>query len=630
MKIEKISAIRFVGAAGAAIALVGLASCGSGGSNSGVPSGTTGGTTNGTTGGTTTGTTAGSTTGGCDNGQQLAAARASLNAGIRADALSNAGAATSALSTADTSFAQLLAAGCTTKDASAGLAITEARFAGDQLQALFGTTLQAPSSRSLGEPLQATFASGLSIWKIPSQFRNGTPLLPGPLDILQALHPPLSGRAVPSIPAGAQALANLSSINARLLAAQNALSLPLSDPNYVFTIADATQPNNTTATVKLGHAEFQALAAEIDLSRALANLGSAYNLNAGNYNFFAPATFNFSAPITPAQYFPASPFGLLNANGASSTKIGLQQFMASATDATSAINSVQQRGSSPGFLLGSVSSATLSSLSSTVLTDQNFLSGPSTTTLISGTGQSYNVMVNLPAFLNSPPADLKSLLPTLVPVGPSGSGNLLTRTFPDLTFGGLFPGGIPAAVFNPATQLLVSPTDSIAGVENATLSLGFGQATGGGGTTGGTTTGGSTTTTTGGSTTTTTTGGTTTGGSTTGTPGSGLQFSATRVPGDGVGSATAPFNSVSFSVTITGPAPAKVVATATNSNNTPPTMASLPLTSADGGVTWTGTIPNFPNLIADNGAVTTTVTSYDASGNVLATANSSFASSRKR
>jgi len=58
---------------------------------------------------------------------------------------------------------------------------------------------------------------------------------------------------------------------------------------------------------------------------------------------------------------------------------------------------------------------------------------------------SYSVQVALGAWFNNPPADLKYFAPQFVVVGDPGFEycELQPGSFRDLTFGGLFPGGLP-------------------------------------------------------------------------------------------------------------------------------------------------------------------------------------------
>ena len=119
--------------------------------------------------------------------------------------------------------------------------------------------------------------------------------------------------------------------------------------------------------------------------------------------------------------------------------------IAIADSGTAALESVKTR-SNAGFLLNPgtlVTTGQLSVAEAQITAYKAYLTGVQTVP-VTLNGKTINTKVDLAAFLDHPPTDLRALLPTL-PVSKNSSGTIILTMngFPDLTFGGLFPDGLP-------------------------------------------------------------------------------------------------------------------------------------------------------------------------------------------
>ena len=245
----------------------------------------------------------------------------------------------------------------------------------------------------------------------------------------------------------AQVQTALAALDTQLVSVEQALAVPAADPNYTYTLADPNQPTNPAATVKIGSAEIQILVAVVAAVRSLTNVGLSYNADPGSFDFNAqvPASVFAQSSISPAQYVTTGTFLTLMPDGAARLTNVKNELNVVANSGIAAIEAVKNRNNA-GFLINPgtvVSTAQLNTAESQIQAAQAYLAGPQNVTLRVN-HQSVTVPVNISAFLNNPPADLKALLPTL-PVQTDSNGNaFLTDTgFPDPTFAGIFPNGIP-------------------------------------------------------------------------------------------------------------------------------------------------------------------------------------------
>ncbi len=385
----------------------------------------------------------------------LAPAIAGLNSivrGSQAVTVSN-------LTTLAGQFDQARQADPTNKDAQLGFAVSTAAIASAQAAALGGgTSLPAIRVASVGNSSSALspgirtaqFSQALVLWRLP-QFLSGGGAAPWPraADFLPtgALEARLQPRSVSVTPIQVQT--ELTALDASLVKVEAALKVVESDPNYSYTLADPAKPTDTTASVKIGVAEIQILSAVVSTVRSLANAGLAYNADPGTFDFSMPVPSGVfgGATVSPAQYLPAAPFLTLATDGGSRMGNVKSELSATAVSGIAAIESVKTR-SNAGFLLDPgtlVTSNQLSQVEVQITSYQTFLTSVQTIPVGTHAG-TINMKVNLAAFLDHPPTDLRALLPTLaVSNDNSGTTNLTMNGFPDPTFGGIFPDGLPAS-----------------------------------------------------------------------------------------------------------------------------------------------------------------------------------------
>lgn len=384
----------------------------------------------------------------------LAPAIAGLNSivrGSQAVTVSN-------LTTIAGQFDQARQADPTNKDAQLGFAVSTAAIASAQAAALGGgasiPAIRAASANNSGSTLApamrtAQLSQALVLWRLPQFLSGGSAASwPRAADFLPTgtLQAHLQPRSVSVTPIQVQT--ELTALDASLVKVEAALKVVESDPNYSYTLADPAKPKDTSASVKIGVAEIQILSAVISAVRSLANAGLAYNADPGTFDFSTPvpsSVFGGTA-VSPAQYLPAAPFLTLAADGGSRMGNVKSELAATALSGIAAIESVKTR-SNAGFLLDPgtiVTSNELNQIEAQITSYQTFLTSVQTIPVGTHAG-TVEMKVNLAAFLDHPPTDLRVLLPTLaVSNDNSGTTNLTMNGFPDSTFGGIFPDGLPA------------------------------------------------------------------------------------------------------------------------------------------------------------------------------------------
>ena len=356
------------------------------------------------------------------------------------------------LSTVVGEFDQARQADPTSKDAQFGFAVTAAALAATQAANLNGTVVPAARTAGAGAALSpaartVSFSQGLVLWRLP-QLLSGSAAVQWPqaADYLptKTLQASLVPRA--SSPTPAQVQTEIVALDASLSKAETALAVVKTDPNYIYILADPSQPSNPASTVKVGSAEIQILSAVISAVRSLANGALAYNADPGAFSFGTPASASFSgASLSPVQYLPAAPFLTLAADGGMRLGTVKTELVATADSGTAALESVKTR-SNAGFLLNPgtlVTTGQLSVAEAQITAYRAYLTGVQTVP-VTLNGKTISTKVDLAAFLDHPPTDLRALLPTL-PVSKNSSGTIILTMngFPDLTFGGLFPDGLP-------------------------------------------------------------------------------------------------------------------------------------------------------------------------------------------
>lgn len=359
---------------------------------------------------------------------------------------------TASLTTVVGEFDQARQADPANKDAQFGFAVTAAALAATQAVALNGAGAPAVRTESAEAALSpaartVSFSQGLVLWRLP-QLLSGRAAIQWPqaADYLptKTLQASLTPRA--SSPTPAQIQTEIAALDATLSTAETALAVVKTDPNYIYILADPSQPGNPASTVKVGSAEIQILSAVISAVRSLANGALAYNADPGAFSFGTPASVGFSgASLSPVQYLPAAPFLTLAADGGTRLGTVKTELVAIADSGTAALESVKTR-SNAGFLLNPgtlVTTGQLSVAEAQITAYKAYLTGVQTVP-VTLNGKTISTKVDLAAFLDHPPTDLRALLPTL-PVSKNSSGTIILTMngFPDLTFGGLFPDGLP-------------------------------------------------------------------------------------------------------------------------------------------------------------------------------------------
>lgn len=355
-----------------------------------------------------------------------------------------------------------------------GFAISQATLAGET----FDTTIDGPTPGfARGKAAKAIkahqvqlqqFGEALAIWRLPSLAAGGSLSWPQATDFTPLDEPALGG---------SQIQADLATLDQSLVSVEQALSVPLSNPSFTFTLADPTDKSGTQ-TVKLGQAEFNTLYMLVATLRGIINPLLAYNMVEPNYNgstrissieAIALELETQGASVTPAQYMAPSPFLTLNANGAADMATSKAELLAAITDGTSAINEIEARNNS-GYLIDPgtfFTESDLNQISAHLALYQTYITGPFQAKETDGAGDVVSTTVDVNAWFTSPPPDLKAFFPTFTVQAVSDSNSstgydtsllLSPSAYPDLTFGGLFPNGFPTS--NSESTLALGPFDA--------------------------------------------------------------------------------------------------------------------------------------------------------------------------
>lgn len=402
----------------------------------------------------------------------LGAAQANLNALVRSSAQNTSGLTVASLTPIAAQFDSARKASPNNKDAQTGYAISEAALAGLQFAQIFGVTSAGGTQTTKDVPANAShvaqLAQSLALWQLPHLIATGNVALPRATDFVPSLGTGAAvqaqGRQAHAVtnPTPAQVQTNLVSLDTSLANVEQALAVVNSDPNYTYTLADPSDPTNTGKTVKVGSVELHLLLGLVNALRGAANAGLAYNADPGSFDFNAAVgDLSGKSALTPAQYLPGGTFATLNSDGKARLNTTEQEINNLANNGIFAIDTVQTR-TGTGYLIepGNVviTKAQYNDVETQIKKYQGYLTSAQTVPITVG-NTTTQTQLNLPAFFANPPADLKALLPTLA-VSPSqygdGSFDLTRQNYPDPTFGGLFPSGLPV---NPSS-LYVYPGQS--------------------------------------------------------------------------------------------------------------------------------------------------------------------------
>lgn len=348
-------------------------------------------------------------------------------------------------------------------DDAAGYAISEAAYAGLQFDNAVGNPSPSVARGSRMAEASATrtarlnnFGQALAIWRVPGLLsKNGSLSWPTATDFLPGGATP---NTVSTLPTGPQVQAAMAQLDQSLASCETALSVPLSNSSYTFTLTVVNPQNpSQTESVLLGQAEFNILYTLVATLRGVINPFLAYNVSDPGYDIetnldtIAPTAMTTDgATIGPSVYMPASPFLTLNANGAQDMLTAQSQLNTACTDGVNAINEVENRDNN-GYLLNPgtfVTDNELDSIKAQITTYQGYLTASSEPiTLQNGVGQTVTTQIDINKWFTDPPTDLKAFYPTYHVAYSSGQTTLTLSPgdYPDLTFGGLFPSGFPTS-----------------------------------------------------------------------------------------------------------------------------------------------------------------------------------------
>jgi hypothetical protein len=202
----------------------------------------------------------------------------------------------------------------------------------------------------------------------------------------------------------------------------------------------------TTHTILFGSAEAYALRGVAEAVAALVDMTLSYNFDPGSFDFNAQTVFSGTTlTATSSAFLPPSPFGTLNSNGASLMADSLSKLQASLTDESTALTVSGERTSTTGWLAALlIGTQSVSQMQTDLATAQSTLSGTPLPVTFASSNGSVGLNLNVAAWFNSPPSDLKAFFSTL-----NSDGFEITvqsGSISDPTFDGLFSPAVPSSV----------------------------------------------------------------------------------------------------------------------------------------------------------------------------------------
>jgi hypothetical protein len=227
------------------------------------------------------------------------------------------------------------------------------------------------------------------------------------------------------------------------------LTIAESDPAFTFRLGTGwyyMSSGYTQYTVHVGDVYvFDGLVRAI---KAEVLMACAYSVDAGSFDFGASAAaldVNQDGILTPSEYLPPSPFlTFIDAGSMADAKTALEDACDKATHgldlaiAEGNPNDWQNYDVIDWML---ITREDLIGLRSVIAQVKQSLAAPVTLPVPNDAGTA-NIQIYLGAWFASPPADLKALAPNFA-INADGSRKLIPTSFPDPTFGGLIPGGMP-------------------------------------------------------------------------------------------------------------------------------------------------------------------------------------------
>ncbi len=236
------------------------------------------------------------------------------------------------------------------------------------------------------------------------------------------------------------------------------MSLLIETPDY-WSDAHSEWHEGEVRVYNIYDAEMYALEAVIDGLLAQLRVLVAYNLDPGDYDFDLEdyeRDADSNGILTPAEWMPASPFGeLVDASEMAAAK---SDTIAGLNAARQAISIVLNETRANGFLEAFTDEdrpgttpeearADLEELDQDLAEVQAAIDAPSVVTMSltndEGEQQEYSITCHFGAFYDTPPADLKALMPNLGLESSWGEaeGYTIGASWPDRTLGGIFPNG---------------------------------------------------------------------------------------------------------------------------------------------------------------------------------------------
>lgn len=406
-------------------------------------------------------TTGGGTDGGGSGGNQLDAALNDLNALIRQTSPS-----TADLTALRNRFSTLASANPTNVAAQTGLALTSSAVAARRLTDLWADFYPEADLLGLPSPL-VNSALRLRL----SQTTNGNlaPInAPVPDDLVVGVLPflGLTGRYSVDDPAPWEVVEVLDAAISDAEVARAALASLGTDPNglAIYDVTPDIGEDPESATALFAVAERQALRSHLELFQSLATILVAYEFDLGSFdpNRRAKQVYNSAfqdeSPLAPADYLPGNPFLTLTTGGASQLSAAGELWRSSALEGLAALATYRNRsGGDYVIASGTLSPGLVQSAEESYARFRDLGEGPVEVPDLQLGNEIVTINLDLSVLFTNPPADLKAFFPTLAPSAPDEFDTFLginPDIVPDLTWGGIFPDGLPATVLVDRSELV--------------------------------------------------------------------------------------------------------------------------------------------------------------------------------
>ena len=285
----------------------------------------------------------------------------------------------------------------------------------------------ADSVKDQGNPVRAVIPQYADVYKLPAQSRTVVPVA----DVI-AFQADLKDIMLPAID---DALAHL--------------ALAEADPAFMMRHGYNWDPSVPYVIIDRG--DLLIFDGLVRATKALMLLGVSYNADSGTFNWDLQGSAldaNSDGTLTPSEYMPADPWGTLTEpalmgqiktvldEACIKVQAGLGETLAEEGDFYDFLN-----WHTPG---GNVTETELVSFKAAVFQLQQALTTPQAIPIPLENGDVVIVRIDISAWSNDPPADLKDMFPNKSAV----SDDVIPGTWPDPSFGGIFPDDLPDSVLN--------------------------------------------------------------------------------------------------------------------------------------------------------------------------------------